>query len=897
MQAALHSPSSLGHLPRWSLALIWLALGALLVAVLWSERQALEARERQHLAHQAHTIHDNLVYNLRSVDRALTIVMADLERWQAEGEDIPHINNRLRAFADAIIGVHTLSWIDAKGVIQASSREELLGTDVRGQQYFQAALQASSMGSLVVGAPVEILPGFWVTNLVRSYPAPEGGFGGVVVATLDPQVYLTLLESVRYAPDVRTGLTHGDGVRFVLVADRTLPQMAQRIAPGTVFAQHLASGQSANVLRGNVEPGGPLRLVALQNIQPAELRMDKPLIASAGRDWNVLMAPWRSQAQTWIGLWALGGLALTLAAAVLERRQRDIQAHEQALAQIEGALQERWEAVLQATGQGVWDLDVRTGKAYHSPVWKQMTGYDASDPLVDLQHWRERVHPDDLARVHADYQRHLDGQAPYFDSVFRTRRQDGRYFWIHDRGQVVERDAAGQAVRMMGAQVDVTQQRMEEEKLDRLADNVPGMLFQFQLEPGGHSHFPYASRGVQDIYGFNAKELHACADPVFMHIAPEDLSPHLASLQASARDLSLWKAEYRYHHPERGVRWLSALARPQRLEGGAVLWHGYTQDVTESKEQAMQLEQTERFLQHLLKQMPIGLAMADEQGRVYFRNRRFLEAFGYSEDETLSVERWWQDAYPDPALREEARRAWHTAKELAHSHDGVIASQEYRLRLRSGAERIMAIGGVLYGTRLLTTFEDRTEQHAHSAMLQQLAYMDGLTGISNRRGFDQRLQAEWRRCWRSGQPLSLVMVDIDHFKEYNDLYGHQQGDECLQAVANVLRDGLGRPHDLVARYGGEEFVCLLPEVALEGARAKAQALCEAVRQLALPHSGSLVAPIVTISAGVASQVPDAAGTPEMLLAHADAHLYRAKAAGRNRVHTGANDDARHNSSP
>ena len=131
------------------------------------------------------------------------------------------------------------------------------------------------------------------------------------------------------------------------------------------------------------------------------------------------------------------------------------------------------------------------------------------------------------------------------------------------------------------------------------------------------------------------------------------------------------------------------------------------------------------------------------------------------------------------------------------------------------------------------------------------------------------------------------MIDIDFFKQYNDLYGHPGGDACLRAVAKVLRGAMGRSYDLVARYGGEEFVCLLPECTLEGASAKAQALCQAVRALQLPHGGSKVGQHVTISVGVAALVPGAEQTSDQLLALADARLYCAKEAGRNRINDGS----------
>jgi len=126
------------------------------------------------------------------------------------------------------------------------------------------------------------------------------------------------------------------------------------------------------------------------------------------------------------------------------------------------------------------------------------------------------------------------------------------------------------------------------------------------------------------------------------------------------------------------------------------------------------------------------------------------------------------------------------------------------------------------------------------------------------------------------------MIDIDYFKQFNDRYGHQQGDACLKAVAEVLRRGLTRSHDLVARYGGEEFVCLLPESDAAGAAYKAETLCRSVQALGLEHQGSPHA-VVTISAGVACVVPDADGSPQQLVRAADAQLYLSKQRGRNRA--------------
>lgn len=170
-----------------------------------------------------------------------------------------------------------------------------------------------------------------------------------------------------------------------------------------------------------------------------------------------------------------------------------------------------------------------------------------------------------------------------------------------------------------------------------------------------------------------------------------------------------------------------------------------------------------------------------------------------------------------------------------------------------------------------------------SDLLRSLAFIDTLTGLYNRRRLQEGLHAEWGRCRRSQAPLSVIMIDIDHFKLYNDHYGHQIGDACLQSVAATIRAQFNRPHDIVARFGGEEFVCLIPECDLESARRKAEDMSRAVQALEIEHQASPTAAVVTLSIGVHTMVPDAVHSTEDLLRQADARLYEAKQQGRNRV--------------
>ncbi|TFW22465.1 diguanylate cyclase [Massilia arenosa] len=168
-----------------------------------------------------------------------------------------------------------------------------------------------------------------------------------------------------------------------------------------------------------------------------------------------------------------------------------------------------------------------------------------------------------------------------------------------------------------------------------------------------------------------------------------------------------------------------------------------------------------------------------------------------------------------------------------------------------------------------------------SDVLRELTLTDGLTGVSNRRGFDEALEREWRRSARAGTPLSLLLIDIDFFKRYNDEYGHQAGDTCLQEVAAAMRRAAARPQDVVARYGGEEFAVLLTD-GPPGAETVARKLIEQVDLLAIPHAKSDAKPFVSVSIGIAAQVPEGPDGAGELIRRADAQLYRAKAQGRNR---------------
>jgi len=169
-----------------------------------------------------------------------------------------------------------------------------------------------------------------------------------------------------------------------------------------------------------------------------------------------------------------------------------------------------------------------------------------------------------------------------------------------------------------------------------------------------------------------------------------------------------------------------------------------------------------------------------------------------------------------------------------------------------------------------------------SEELRLLSTTDGLTGLANRRHFENTFESEWRRALRAKDSIALIMIDIDYFKNYNDHYGHQAGDQCLREVSDVFQTYAQRSGEVIARYGGEEFVVLLPRMTLAGAQRIAESLCQKIRHLNIDHAGSQEKK-VTISIGVAAMIPQLDDDEELLLKEADRALYKAKANGRNQV--------------
>jgi diguanylate cyclase (GGDEF)-like protein len=275
-------------------------------------------------------------------------------------------------------------------------------------------------------------------------------------------------------------------------------------------------------------------------------------------------------------------------------------------------------------------------------------------------------------------------------------------------------------------------------------------------------------------------------------------------------------------------------------------------------------------------------------------NRACERLTGVPAHDIIGTREHWRSFFEDrrPTLADlliekRALEAGRTQPQHGLADDAHLSAESWCDMPRVGRRRYLAADACpIYDDHgrlaaVVETLRDMTDEKLAQIALEQLATRDGLTGLANRRCFDETLHAEWARALRQRQPLSLLMVDVDNFKAYNDAHGHLGGDECLKRIATAVASEM-RANDLVARYGGEEFAVILPNQSLKGAASVAERIRTRVEQLQVPNRVA-AGQQVTVSIGAATAIAAPDNSASELVAIADAALYRAKHMGRNRI--------------
>ena len=599
-----------------------------------------------------------------------------------------------------------------------------------------------------------------------------------------------------------------------------------------------------------------------------------------------------------------------------------------------------------------------------------------------------------------------EGAAAGENFCFTHSLRDGRTVPVEVHSSPMEVDGRTliySIVHDISARVEAQQLADRTHKLlSDLAQQVPGVIYQYQLFADGSSRFPFASAGIADVYEVSPAQVARDATPVFGRIHADDLDRVAASITASAAQLAPWVCEYRVDLPRQGVRWRSGVARPEKLADGSILWHGFITDITAHKLAELKLADFNRDFEAFLDQTSDFVYFKNRESRFRFCSQALARVCGHA-DWRLMIGKHDFDVFPAEMARiyvEEERPVFAEGKPLlnkvdpyidAHGKPGFVQTNKWPLYdAHGGVSGIFGISrdvtesrraqariqlaanvftyareGILIsdahncivevndaftritgysrdevlgkGPRLLQSgrqgqpfyagmwnslkaqghwegevwnrrkdgrvyaemlsistvsdcdgvlqhyvalFSDISPQKEHERELERLARYDVLTGLPNRALLADRLRQEMAHCLRLRKQLAVVYIDLDGFKQINDQYGHNMGDELLIALALRMKGAL-REGDTLARIGGDEFVAVL--TGLDLPRDCEIVLSRVLKAAAepVPVNGSPLR--VSASIGV-TLFPQDTADADQLLRHADHAMYQAKQSGKNRYH-------------
>jgi diguanylate cyclase (GGDEF)-like protein/hemerythrin-like metal-binding protein/PAS domain S-box-containing protein len=411
------------------------------------------------------------------------------------------------------------------------------------------------------------------------------------------------------------------------------------------------------------------------------------------------------------------------------------------------------------------------------------------------------------------------------------------------------------------------------DRLQKIASQVPGLVFQFQLFPDGRSCIPYANEAIHTIYKVRPEEVSEDASKILSAVHPDDLDAFKASFKTSAQNLTPWRQEYRLQFDDAPVCWLFGNALPQLQADGSVLWHGFITDITKQKQDEVDLR-----IAATAFELQDAMLVTDANNTILKVNQAFTRITGYSAEEVIGKnpsllssglhDNTFYEAMWDSINRTDAWQGeiWNRRKNGEVFPEWLIITA---VKENDAPNKQV--------NHYVGSFSDITSRKAAEEEIKQLAFYDPLTQLPNRRLLQERLKHSIEVERREGKKLALLMLDLDRFKAVNDSLGHSAGDELLQQVAVRISARL-REVDMVARLGGDEFVVLLEDIThVEDA---ARVASEIISVLSKPFQ-LIQCNDVQIGASIGiSLYPEHGASSEKLMDHADAALYQAKDQGR-----------------
>lgn len=545
------------------------------------------------------------------------------------------------------------------------------------------------------------------------------------------------------------------------------------------------------------------------------------------------------------------------------------------------ALQEaekRWQWAVNASRDGIWDIDVRHERVWYSPRCKTMLGYAPEEIEESAAAWTALVHPDDRAGREQAWRACLERQTPFYEAEFRVRAKDGGWRWILARGQVVEADAEGAPVRLLGTHSDISARKEIElalaQERGRLAEaQAVAQLGSWEWDVA--SGELWWSAETFRLFGLAPGEIAPTLEAFMARVHPDDRARVQSAVNASLRQDVPYQVEHRLVRPDGTLRVVQERGRVERdADGNPVRMVGTVHDITREQEAQLGSQLAEAVFVSTLQ----PIVVTDVEGKVVKANPAFCQLAGYELDEIVgrSVGSIMQSGQQGPAFY---AQLWQCLGQEGH-WEGEVWN-----RRRSGEVvpqwlAITAIRNPAGETeRYVGIYMDITEHKRREEHMWRAANYDHLTGLPNRMLLQDRLKAALARARRQGTRLGVLFIDLDHFKAVNDTYGHRAGDTLLQEVARRMAACV-RADDTLARIAGDEFVALLQNLSSPEQAEQIAAKLRDAATLPVDLDGQWVS--VSCSIGY-TLFPDDDPEGERLIDRADRAMYRVKQGGRNGI--------------